>query len=113
MRAAERAVGAHRARLERDIEVMAGQAFGLQLGAARPDHEDLGMGGRVRQFAGAVARARHDGAFGRHQHRAHRHFAAPGGGARLVQRGLHVVVEFHAPAIAPSVRRANPLLPGA
>ena len=90
--------GAHRAGLERHIEAVAGgQAFAAQPRTGRAQREDLGMRRGIVELAGAIARPRHHLTLRIGDHRAHRHLAAGGGGARLLERDRHVAAKTHAP----------------
>ena len=69
--------GAHGARLERNIEVAAGEAAPAQFFGGAPDCQHLGMGGRIEAPLGLVAGAGDDpAAVAQHDNRADRHFVA-------------------------------------
>ncbi len=86
--------GAHRARFQRDIEVMTGQPLGPKGGTGGADGEDFGMCGRVIQFAGAIAGLGDDFATGRDDHRADGNLATVCGGFSLLQGGIHMAGKF-------------------
>ena len=69
--------GAHRARLESDVEVVADEAVRPECGAGRADRDDLGMRGRVVKLARAVAGGGDDPPGGIDDDRADRNLAAP------------------------------------
>ena len=82
--------GAHRAGLQRDIEIAAGQAWPAARTGGGADHQRLGMGGGIGQLLGAVAVAgQHLSVFGFHQDSAHRHLAARTGRLGLGEGQLH------------------------
>ena len=67
--------GAHRAGLERHIEVAADEPFGAEFRRSLADDEHFRMRGRIGEFAGAVSGARDHGAVA-NQRGADRRFAA-------------------------------------
>ncbi len=82
---------AHRARLQRYKQVVAGDALRAFLAADIANHQNFGMGGGIGQFAGAVAVAGDDFAIGAvDQNRANRHFVPGAGGKGLFHCGLHI-----------------------
>ena len=81
--------GAERAGLEGDDEGAAGEAGGAEFGGGCAEGEDLGVGGGVVSFLGAVAGAREDGAVGGEDDGADGDLAAGGGGAGFVEGGVH------------------------
>ncbi len=87
--------GAHRAGLERDVKIMARQALASRCGTGGAQREDFRMRCRVVQFARAIARLRHDPPLWVNHHGPHRHLAAQGRGARLLQRCHHMAFECH------------------
>ena len=87
--------GAHRAGFERDVKRMTRQSLALGGRAGGADRQDLGMGGRIAQLAGAVARSRHDTPGGVDQHGADRHLAPRCRLSRLVKRRVHMAFECH------------------
>ena len=82
--------GAHRTWLQRDVEVGFAEPLGCELCRSLADHQHLGMGGRIGEFAGAVAGAGDDLA-GADDDGADRHFAARGGGLGLGERCAHEI----------------------
>ena len=80
--------GAHRARLERDVEVAADQPFGAKLRRGLADHEHFGMGGRIGELARAIAGAR-DHRSGANERGADRRLAARFGRPRLGEGEAH------------------------
>lgn len=83
--------GAHRARLQRDIEVKTRQPLSAAARAGGADGQNFRMGGRVAQFTRPVARRGDDPpAFRIDNDGADRRLIPIGGGARLAQRLLHI-----------------------
>jgi hypothetical protein len=100
--------GAHRARLQRHIQIAACQPFLYQGGAGSADRQHLGVSSWVMQFACSVTglrqhpvRANNDSAHG--------DLAAGTGGARLVKGDLHVTAKCHAVSCPPLPRSGKPL----
>ena len=84
---------AHRAGLQRDVEVGARRAAPSPSAAqACADRQHLGVRGRVGQLARAVAGAGQHRAVRAHDHGAHRHLAARGRGLGLGERRQHVAL---------------------
>ena len=84
-----RRCGAHRARLQRDVEIAAHQPWRARLAARRPDHQNLGMGGRICALLDPVAVSRQQGAVRGHDDGTHRHLARAGRGLGFLQRQRH------------------------
>ncbi len=80
--------GAHRARLQGDVEIAADEPFRAEDGGGGADCEDLRMGGRIAVGERAVAGGR-DHRTVAHHDRADGHFAPFGGGAGGVERAIH------------------------
>lgn len=72
--------GAHRAGLERHIEIASGEPFGVQRPAGGANRKQFGVRGRITVAQGAIAGARHDRALP-DDDGADRHFASLHGGA--------------------------------
>jgi hypothetical protein len=79
---------AHRARLERDVEIAIDQPLGTERRAGGADGDDLGMGGRVMVDERAIAGAGDDGAV-MHNDAADRNLATVAGRVRFLQRLVH------------------------
>ncbi len=92
---------AHRAGLQRHVEVEAGQAFGSDGLAGPPDRQHLRMRGRIEERAGLVAGAGHDPVL-EHHHSADRRLSAFRGKMGLDQRFTHVTHAGHAVSLVSS-----------
>src|SRR5262249_23639756 len=79
---------AHRARLERHIEIAVGESLGHERGRRLPDRQHLAMGGRTAIGERPVVRPRDHHAVA-HDRAADRHLARRRGDARLFQRDIH------------------------
>ena len=87
---------AHGARLKCDVEVAIGQARHAQFTCRRTDRQDLRMGRGIAVLLHPVCGHRqHPSADRIDHHGAHRHLAAFGGGARGIERELHVSGRVH------------------
>ena len=71
------------------MEIAADQPRRAKLGRGGADHQHLGVGGRIVELFGAIARLGQDLARRAHDHRADRHLATPSGEPRLCQRAIH------------------------
>lgn len=91
--------GTHRARLQRHIEIGAGQALLAKLFASHANDGDFGMRGHIVELARTIAGCRDHGPVN-HQNRSDRHLAALSGGAGLVERQLHKLICLHDPTIS-------------
>ena len=80
---------AHRAGLQRDEQVAAGQPWIAQRHGGGTQGQQFGMGRGIVVRFHSVAGARQHGPVRPQHHRAHRHLAPFGGGARLLQGNLH------------------------
>lgn len=86
--------GAHRAWLQCDVKVVAGQTFSFQGSTGGADGEDFGVCSRVIEFASAIAGAYDDFAIWGDDHRADGDFAANCGFAGLIKGGVHMAGEI-------------------
>ena len=82
-------LGAHRAGLERDVEIALDQPRRAELRGRGADRQQLGMGRRVAISLRAIAGFGQHRAVGADDHRADRHLAPLCGCARLLQCAFH------------------------
>ena len=83
---------AHRAGLQRDVEVGAVEPLRPLRRAGLADRQHLGMRRGIGQLARAVAGAGQHAAVGAHHHRADRHLAARAGGLGLGEGRQHMAL---------------------
>ena len=86
---------AHCARLKRHEKARTRQSFISERRSSRPQHEDLGMGGRIAVLDDAIAVARKNFAIGRNHDGAHRDLAACTGRRSFRERQIHDLVVCH------------------
>lgn len=91
--------GAHRARLQRDPQTVAGQALTAQRSAGRADCQDFSMRRWVVQFPCTVSGAGNHFATRIDQHGPNRNLPTCGRRARLFERLIHMAFERHPPLL--------------
>jgi hypothetical protein len=80
---------AHRAWLERDVEIAIEQTLGLKRRTSTPDRDDLRVRGWIEQCARFIASAGQHSAVGADDHRTNRNLAAHGRRPCLLKRKFH------------------------
>lgn len=92
--------GAHRARFQRDVDIMTGQPFAFRCGTGFPDYQYLRMCSWIAQLACTVAGLRDHSTIRSDKNRANRHLTTCSSGTRLCQSDFHMAFERHGPVFA-------------